>query len=359
MVFRLSALLVCLTLLACEGKPGPTGPSGSRGPAGPAGPQGATGQTGAKGQPGEPGQTGPQGPAGPQGATGKPLNWADVIQDGQLDESVYAIGYSVLGLNFVVGSGFNAHYRDAIWTNAHVVRGLIEGLRGVRHLNPQPFAVKAGTEVNGSNSYRLNRYFEHQDYDGTAASPDVAVFVVDGADFSPVPSFLPSNFARDLRVGQPIGTLGFPGEIADPTTSFPIATFKDGTISAIRPYGTERPTSENSRFLQHNLDLSGGTSGSMIFDHNGDIVAVNNAGTERLVFDEHTGSPQRIPTGNIGFGIRVDEVWRLISRLEGGTSARVAVNGRRVLMRSLPSKDYPHSTYQPFPANWNGETVLP
>ena len=358
MMSRLSVLLVCFTLLACEGKPGPTGPSGSRGPAGPAGPQGATGQTGAPGQQGDPGRTGSQGPAGPQGPAGEPLNWADVIEDGQLNDATFAIGYQVLGLNFIVGSGFNAHFSDVIWTNAHVVRGLIRGLNSVSHLNPQPFAVKTGTGIGGSDSYALNTYIEHPEYDGTVASPDVAVLIVE-ADFKLVPSFLTRNMARNLRVGQPIATIGFPGEVADPFTSFPIATFKDGTISALRPYGTERPTAENSRVVQHNLDLSGGTSGSFIFDHEGFIIAVNNAGTERLVFDQNTGRPQRIPTGNIGFGIRVDDVWRLVDLGEIGTSARAVVSSKKIQMRSLPMRDYPYDTYQPFPVNWNGQTALP
>lgn len=349
---RLGGMLLLVAMLACAGERGPTGPAGSSGSAGPAGP------TGAPGSAGPAGVQGAQGVAGPQGPAGEPLNWADVIEEGQLNDATYAIGYQVLGFNFVVGSGFNAHFSDVIWTNAHVVRGLIKGLASVRHLDPLPFAVKTGTEISGSDSYALNTYIEHPEYNGTVASPDVAVLIVE-ADFGQVPSFLPRNMARNLRVGQPIGTIGFPGEIADPFTSFPIATFKDGTISALRPYGTERPSADNSRVVQHNLDLSGGTSGSLIFDHEGFIIAVNNAGTERLVFDQHTGRPQRIPSGNIGFGIRVDDVWRLVDLGESGTSARTAVSGRRILMRSLTSQDYPHATYQPFPENWNGETILP
>ena len=358
---RLGGLLLVFALLACEGKPGPTGPAGSRGSAGPTGATGPAGDTGATGPAGPQGLRGPQGipgRTGAQGPAGEPLNWADVIEDSQLNDATYAIGYQVLGFNFVVGSGFNAHFNNVIWTNAHVVRGLIQGLVRVRHLNPRPFAVKTGTEIGGSDSYTLNNYIEHPEYDGTVNSPDVAVFIVD-ANFGRVPSFLPRNLARDLRIGQPIGTIGFPGEIADPYTSFPIATFKDGTISALRPYGLERPTAGNSRVVQHNLDLSGGTSGSFIFDHEGFIIAVNNAGTERLVFDQRTGKPQRIPTGNIGFGIRVDDVWRLVDLGARGTSARTAVSGRRVVMRRLPTRDYPHSTYQPLPENWNGETLLP
>ena len=75
-------------------------------------------------------------------------------------------------------------------------------------------------------------------------------------------------------------------------------------------------TSANSKIVQHNLDLSPGTSGSPIFDRYGWVIAVNNAGTSALGIDIHTGELTRIPTGNIGFGIRVDEVWDFIDELD-------------------------------------------
>ena len=358
MVLRFSLVLLFVALSACEGKPGPTGPAGSRGPAGPQGSAGEPGQTGPQGSAG---QTGATGPTGPQGQAGEPLNWADVIEEGQLNDAVYAIGVRVQGLNFVLGSGFVAYFSNAIWTNAHVVRGVNELIEDLSSLSPRPFAVKTGTAVGGPDTYWLNRfnYHIHPKYDGTASSPDVAAFVVD-ADFGSGAPLLPRDRVKDLRVGQPIGTIGFPGEIEDPFASVPIATFKDGTISALRSFIDEIITSDNSRFIQHNLDLSGGTSGSLIFDHEGYVIGINNAGTERLVFDDYTGRPQRIPSGNIGFGIRVDEIWHLADLTRVRTKV-TGISGRRVGISAelLPSQDYPHATYQPFPENWNGETILP
>lgn len=359
MVFRFSALIVCFALLACEGKPGPTGPAGSRGAVGP---QGATGSTGPKGPAGEPGQTGAQGPRGlqgPQGPAGEPLNWADVIEEGQLDEAVYAIVVRVQGQNYVIGTGFVAQFNNAIWTNAHVIQGVINTLRPIAHLRPQALAVKSGTAVGGPDTYRLSSYYMHPDYDDTVNSPDVGTFVVD-AKFTRVPSFLPRNRVNGLRVGQPIGTIGFPGEINNPYSAVPIATFKDGTISALRSFSDGVITPENSRVIQHNLDTSGGTSGSLIFDHEGFIIGINHATFESLVFDRHTGQPQRVPVSSLGFGIRVDELWRLFD-LTRARRTVTEVAGRTVIteFEILPSRDYPHDTYQPFPLNWNGETILP
>ena len=132
----------------------------------------------------------------------------------------------------------------------------------------------------------------------------------------------------------------------------PIATFKDGTISALRPYSAlnENVTPQNSQVVQHNLDLSGGTSGSAIFDHNGFIVAVN-YGTAMTLIGDPEDAPEDIviiPTGNLGFAVRVDEVWNLVDLIDAGAlPAAVA---------TPPAKDPVHGLYQGFPQNWNGKT---
>ena len=359
MLFRFGGLLLVFALFACEGKPGPTGPAGSSGSAGPQGPVGEQGQTGARGPAGATGATGATGPAGPQGLPGEPLNWADVIEESNLADAVYAIVVRVRGANYVVGTGFVAQFTNAIWTNAHVIQGVVETIRPIAHLNPQTLAVRSGTAVGGLETYSLNTYYIHPDYDGTVGSPDVGVLVVD-AQFALRPSFLPRNRANGLRVGQPIGTIGFPGEINNPYSAVPIATFKDGTVSALRSFSDGVITPENSRVIQHNLDTSGGTSGSFIFDHEGFIIGINHATFESLVYDRLTGQPQRVPVSSLGFGIRVDEMWRLYDLTRARrTAPKVAGSTANTALELLSPRDYPHSTYQPFPVNWNGETVLP
>ena len=359
---RLGGMLLLVAMLACAGERGPTGPAGSSGSAGPAGPTGAPGPAGPAGAQGAQGVAGPQGPAG---EPGQPLNWADVIEEGQLADAVYAIGVRVRGQNWVLGSGFAAYVPNVIWTNAHVVEGVIDAIKPISHLNPRPFAVKSGTAVGGPDTYWLSSQgnWIHPDYDGTVRSPDVALLIID-TRLTGLPSLLPRNRVHGLRVGQPIATIGFPGELSESPTEVPIATFKEGTISALRPDldGNGIATPENSRFIQHNLDLTGGTSGSLIFDHEGFIVGINHAGFERIVYDV-TGAPQRIPTGNLGLGIRVDEMWRLYDYATMPRTRRTVsdLSGRRasISLEPFTTRDYPHATYQPFPENWNGETILP
>ncbi|MCY3773708.1 MAG: serine protease [Gemmatimonadetes bacterium] len=277
-----------------------------------------------------------------------------------INDYIFALGLQVYGSNYVIGTGFRAHYSDAIWTNAHVIRGINDFINSPTTTNWRVFATKSGTRIGGSDTYFPTTYFEHPNYDGTALSPDVAVIVVESTEL--VPRLLPREHATNLRVGQPIATLGFPDEIADIFSIVPIATFKDGTISALRPFQIGiNPTPFNTSFVQHNLDLSGGTSGSPIFDHSGWIIAVNNSGTEKLVFDVNTGRPERVPTGNIGFGVRVDEVWRLVDHLESlASTARINTNGEPPRARALLSDtEYPYENYQPFPTNWNNVTVEP
>ncbi len=380
-MFRHAGILVFfLVLTACKGDAGPQGPTG---PAGPAGPQGVAGI---------------QGLAGPQGEPGETLDWSDVIEDQNLGDAAYAIGVQVQGQNYVLGSGFVAHFWNAVWTNARVVQAVLLSTQFIADLNPRAFAVKSGTEIGGPDTYWLRTFWVHPDYDGTGGSPDVALLSID-AHITDLPFFLPRDQAQALSVGQPIGTIGFLEEESSEPAAVPIATFKDGTIGALRPFGDAVPTPVNSRVIRHNLDLTGHTSGSLVFDHEGYIVGMNFAGIFRVSYDQRTGKPRRVPTESPGRAIRVDELWRLYDVVVGGnrvvpgvaggnvvggnrTEAGVAggnvVGGNRTeagvagfigpgLSGSftdgpdvlIPEQDYPHESYMAFPDNWNGETKLP
>ena len=320
------------------------------------------------------------GASGPQGEPGRTLNWADVIEDANLADSVYAIGMRTPAaalclflledcegqesseqsgdLFLLVGTGFVAHYPNTIWTNAHVALALRDILEMAADADapfvPVPVAVRAGTAVGDVHTHELNMdtlrvhpEYEEEPVDGD--SPDLAVFQVDGLTVRDVPSFLPRAFATGLRVGQPVGTLGFPGELTHPFEAVPIATFKEGTISALRPYQPDAAevTPENSKVVQFNLGQTGGTSGSPVFDHEGFIVAVSFAGIAQPVVDPE-GTPSLVPIGDLDFGIRVDEVWTLIDQVEAAGNPSAA-----------GARGYPHPTYRAYPDAWSGSTPAP
>ena len=299
-----------------------------------------------------------QGPLGPQGEAGQTLDWSDTIDSAHLSEATYAIGFAHPEWGYVVvGTGFSAHYENIIWTNAHIAQALSE----ISALVPDElsaddiFAVRNGTVVGSSHTYQLdlNESIIHPEWDPDVFnSPDIAAFRVEAA-FTDVPAFLPRAYVTELRVGQPIGTLGFPGEITFFGEVVPVATFKDGTISALRPYSAlnESVTPENSLIVQHNLDTSGGTSGSAIFDHNGYIVAVN-FGTAVTIIGDPDEAPEEIvviPTGNIGYAIRVDEVWELIDLIDAGALQAEVAASTQVSV---------HGIYRGFPGDWNGRTTF-
>ncbi len=342
MLRHAGGMLLFLVFLACEGPTGPQGPAGPAGQAGAAGPQGI------------------QGPAGPQGEPGETLDWSDVIEDQNLDDAVYAIGVQVQGKNYVLGSGFVAHFWNAVWTNATVVRAVLRTTAFIDHLNPRAFAVKSGTEIGGPDTYWLRNFWVHPDYDGTAGSPDAALLIID-AELTDLPFFLPRDQAQGLQVGQPVGTIGFLEELSGESVTVPIATFRGGTIGALRPFADAVPTPANSRIIQHDLDLSGRTSGSLVFDHTGYIVGMNFAGIYRVGYDEQTGMPTRVPSENPGLAVRVDELWRLYDLASGGGRVLPSESGSGVDVPVVlvPEQDYPHDAYMAFPDNWNGGTLLP
>ena len=293
----------------------------------------------------------PQGPSQPaQPVVTASFSWADVVSEYRLAEAVYALGiYLPDGSAYVIGTGFAAHYTNALWTNAHVALALRDQLASVAHLQPIPFAVESGTVIGSGGTYVLTGFDIHPDYDERRSTPDIASIDIQIEGELPVVlDLVPREFTTQLQVGQPIATMGFPQEINHPYTVAPIATFKDGTISALRPFQNESPTPRNTRVVQHNLGTTGGTSGSPIIDIGGNVIAVHYAGFGVVVvFDPATGQPLVTSTAGLSGAIRADEVWAMVDLFES--------SGKRVAASTRPVLD----SYQAFPENWDGTTVAP
>ena len=125
----------------------------------------------------------------------------------------------------------------------------------------------------------------HAGWNGDLNSPDVGIVWVDETLTDQHLDVASRSQAMALKVGDPIGTMGFPGELQDfggrirVNNLFPIATFENGTVSALRPRDetVDFEIPDDTYIVQHSFDTTGGTSGSPIFDKNGRVVAVNNA----------------------------------------------------------------------------------
>ena len=195
------------------------------------------------------GPRGPQGPVGPQGA---PFDWGDVVESLNLEDGVFGIGVlfdSPTGSGrrgVLVGTGFNAHYSNALWTNAHVVQEIEETLELdiLFGRNPEAVAFRSGSTYSGRDVYTIaGSGLIHPAYDSTEAigdTPDVGVFFLDDDVSGQGLSILPREHVDGLRIGQPVATLGFPSELrftGGDASNTVKATFKDGTISALRVRG--------------------------------------------------------------------------------------------------------------------------
>ena len=253
-------------------------------------------------------------------------DWSGVVHS--LQRSVYAVLHWTYddenNLITFVGTAFAVEGQTLI-TNGHIIDALVEFDDEI-----EAFNQKYGTDFRSwwmvtqnltadlpyaASLYDIDYYWLHSEWDpNDLNSPDVGTLHISGALFPRRATLATSSEVYRLRVGVPIATLGFPGElqISDTEHISPIATFKDGTISALRPpYQGESYTSRETYIVQHNLDLSGGTSGSPIFDASGKVVAINNAGIE-AIFDIG-GRQTRVSQAALGFGIRADKIHELLN----------------------------------------------
>ena len=360
-------MLISATLIACTSNPGPVGPQGpqgpqgiqgAEGPQGPQGPQGIQGAEGPQGPQGPQGIQGAEGPQGPQGPQGEPLNWAEVIEEGNLYDAVYVVGAYYVNANgdnaiSTVGTAFAAYYSDKMWTNAHVVEAIMEiEQRGGDDI--RPFVARAGERLwdgPGPGTLYWDGAIIHEDYEDTGTnaasqSPDVALLLLEEEVSGPLPALLPRQFGGELRIGQPLGTLGYPAGLGRETFHLVLPTFKDGTLSALRPFINEDFDGINTGMkLHYNFVTEGGTSGSPVFDHNGYIVGIHYSGLTRSLLDENGEIIFSVETSH-QFGIHVEALWQMIDQVGEAPSvfARVAI---------------PDGPYQPYPLDWNGETHSP
>ena len=221
-------------------------------------------------------------------------------------------------------------------TNGHIVDALLFYDDNIESFNER-WKIDLRTNwllvqnLTRTGSYKYNYFWVgshrfHRDWDVESVdfTPDVALLrPLEGtlSTYNRLP-LATSSEARRLRIGTPIGTLGFPGElqVSDLSDLYPIATFKDGTISAIRMPDEESTYNAREAYvIQHNLDLSGGTSGSPIFTAEGKVVAINNSGivATALTFG---GIPTQVSQASLGFGIRSDKIHELLS--QAGVTAK-------------------------------------
>ena len=282
-------------------------------------------------------------------------DWSGIVHS--LQYSIYAVLHGVyngniedvtitfIGTSFAVESG-------TLVTNGHIIDGLLE-LDG----QVAAFNDRYGTDLQSlwivvqnlttdlsyqGNYFFIGTYWAHPQWDpDDLSSPDVGTLHISEGFIGRRVSLATSREVYRLRVGAPIATVGFPGELQGGELShlFPIATFKNGTISALRPpFQGESYTASDTYVVQHNLDLSGGTSGSPIFNASGQVVAINNAGIENLVLSIG-GAPTRVPQTALGFGIRADKIHEVLDQAGVAAKPTTPHANPSALANSLDGRD--------------------
>lgn len=254
-------------------------------------------------------------------------DWSGVVSS--LEQSVYAVLHNTYIENdanndfyLFIGTGF-AVESGTLVTNGHILDALIEEDAWVEAYNQEngtdflsAWLVVKNLTINlryESNYFYIHTIKYHPGWDDDDLnSPDIGMMNIWEGNMWPRATLATTSEAYQLKVGSPIATLGFPGELQgtnDLADLYPIATFKDGTVSALRPRyeGIGYNAPRDTYIVQHNLDLSGGTSGSPIFDPSGKVVAINNAGIDLEVRDI-SGGTTLVSQAALGFGIRVDKI---------------------------------------------------
>lgn len=85
-----------------------------------------------------------------------------------------------------------------------------------------------------------------------------------------------------LDSGRRVAFLGFPAKDlmhGGSDNDLPVATMQTGIVTAVTDFWGNQADSENRLLVQHSLPCTGGASGSPIFDADGEVVAVLNAGS--------------------------------------------------------------------------------
>lgn len=236
----------------------------------------------------------------------KAVEIENIVDD--LRQTCYIIGLKIGDKIIGIGSGF-AVSGNEIMTNGHVVKEMVNIAQSF-DLDGMPFiAVRDGGTVGGQRSYELDDYVIHPYYDESSVyTYDFAIVTIKNGTLTDTCTFAPMGELQSLSAGDEIATIGFPGETNDVGTIQPIATFKSGTISALRPFNPESTPSsiQNNVIIQHNFNTTGGTSGSPVFNNKGNVIAIHNSGEYEFIKDGE-GEWRRIPVGSLGYAIRIDQ----------------------------------------------------
>lgn len=168
-------------------------------------------------------------------------------------------------------------------TNAHVATPVLQAMKK---------GASAFVAINRRPDQRLRikaaiphpRFFDREvgiNGNAPATTPyDVGILIVEGNVQTPL-KLAPTAKLQALDSGHRVAFLGFPMEDlrnggVDPQN--PVATMQSGIITAVTDFWLAKSVFENRRLIQHNLPTVGGSSGSPIFDPDGEVIGILSSG---------------------------------------------------------------------------------
>jgi V8-like Glu-specific endopeptidase len=232
---------------------------------------------------------------------------ADIVAKNR--QAVYLLVAQYGGQESAFCTGF-AVRSNLLATNSHCVHG-------ARPLLQRGAVIVAVLNGSGRSRYRVTEMLAHPAYRQGVAGNNVGLMRVDGT----LPRTVRLATAQELRAvsqGQTMYTLGFPGSLAKPQS--PEATITQGIISRMMTPAQNPGSFEAAHVLQHTAYVTGGTSGSPIFDVGGTVIGIN-AGGLKTKQDVFLGGDKSRPVSMVfaapgyNFGMRIDLLNDILGRM--------------------------------------------
>lgn len=161
------------------------------------------------------------------------------------------------------------------------------------------FSVRILINQQAMKSCQITAVQIHPDYK-SIHSPDVAVVTV-REPHNHYFKLASLEKLYNLKAGRHIAFLGFPMSYLSKgnlNVESPIATLQSGAIVAVSDFDLKQSLPQNNHWIRHNLPSTGGASGSVIFDEDGEAVAILNSG--------HTDPDGRPNAVQINGALRID-----------------------------------------------------
>jgi S1-C subfamily serine protease len=182
---------------------------------------------------------------------------------------------------------------NVLATNAHCVEKAQRMYREVwalMNLEPQK-------------KYRIQKLIRHPEYLSGSITPDVGLLQISAILDSWVQMAAQSEL-KALEQGSFVYIYGFPGRLSN--LAAPVATFVRGEIGRVTNIHQQIGPFEKNILLQHSAVISEGTSGSPMFNLNGNVVGINAGGY---------AAEGKMMSG-YNFGIRIDAIAPLLQAMD-------------------------------------------